>query len=102
MPSRSLDGRIRLFLTAVLLCGLAALLAYSGDMSSHVHAANVASGAGDEEADFANTYCKTNLKTAIPSGAKQKHASTIRTSTRRSASRSRIPCQANPDLRPPL
>lgn len=69
MPSRSLEGRIRLFLTAVLLGSLAALLAYSGGTSSHVHAANVASGAGDEEADFANAYCKTNLKTAIPSGS---------------------------------
>jgi hypothetical protein len=51
-----------------MLAGLGMFLAYSVVVDSHAGPARAAAAPIDEEADFAKTYCKTNVSTAIPTG----------------------------------
>jgi hypothetical protein len=69
MNASTLQGSVRLFVAVVLLAALGTFVAHSLVASSQGGATRAAPTPNDEEADFANAYCKTNVKTAIPSGS---------------------------------
>jgi hypothetical protein len=69
MIERRFAARIRLVTAVLLLCGLGAFLNYSVVASGHVPAQETSTATTDEEADFADKYCKTNVTTVVPSGS---------------------------------
>jgi hypothetical protein len=69
MNLRKLQGRVRLFVVMVLVAIAIVVAAHSLVARGQGVAARATLTANDEEADFANAYCKTNVNTAIPSGS---------------------------------
>jgi hypothetical protein len=69
MKVRTFHSRVHLFVAVMLLAAVATFLAHSLVASGHEGATRAAPTRNDEESDFANAYCKTNLNTAIPSGS---------------------------------
>jgi len=69
MKARTFHTRVHLFVAVMLLAAVATFLAHSLVASGHEGATRAAPTRNDEESDFANAYCKTNLNTAIPSGS---------------------------------
>src|SRR6266404_4392433 len=69
MNSRTLQGRVLLFVTMVLLAIVSVFAAQSLVARGQGGATRATLTAKEEEADFVNAYCKTNVKTAIPSGS---------------------------------
>jgi hypothetical protein len=62
-------NRIRLFFAGVLLSTLGIFAVRSPLVSSQQDVRPPAPTPNNEEADFANTYCKTNVSAAIPTGS---------------------------------
>jgi hypothetical protein len=69
MKATTLQGRIRLFVAVGLLATLGTVVVRSLVAGGQEGATRTARTPNDDEADFANTYCKTNVRTAIPSGS---------------------------------
>jgi hypothetical protein len=69
MDARTFYGSVRLFAAVVLAAAIGPFFAHSVVASGHKGATRTALIPNEEEADFANAYCKTNLNTTIPSGS---------------------------------
>src|SRR5580693_7307931 len=69
MDARTFYGSVRLFAAVVLTAAIGTFVAHSVVASGPKEATRTALIPNEEEADFANAYCKTNLNTTIPSGS---------------------------------